>query len=96
MLFTVPGPSMVFHPLHPKKTYGKLAPEDWICEPCLWTSWTYCGKAVAGLAHFDRIPGRFFPRVFGRVTRVRFEHRRGKQLYTPKLVIHVITWYTNL
>lgn len=26
----------------------RLAVGDWICEPCLWTSWTYCGKAVAG------------------------------------------------
>jgi len=21
---------------------------DWICELCLWTAWTYCGKSVAG------------------------------------------------
>ena len=22
--------------------------QDWICELCLWTAWTYCGKSVAG------------------------------------------------
>ncbi|CAE7249856.1 unnamed protein product [Symbiodinium sp. CCMP2456] len=27
----------------------ELTAGDWMCEPCLWTTWVYVGKAVAGL-----------------------------------------------